>query len=132
MSKPVYLTVAPEDVGKTCLKAFGQVILAESLSGELLPRDFVPDDIGRRIYLFPPDQILIEPAEQQRRREAFFTVDYLCNLHGLTVWARSAKGPFAMGNLGCGTATPWFGTLNELEEYCQNNFDCFRRQAVVN
>jgi len=132
MYRPVYITVTAEHIGKSHLKAFGEVILAERFSGEYFPRDFVPDDVGRRVYLFPPHQILIEPAEQQRRREAFFTIDYLCQLYGLTVWASNPTGPFALGILGMGAATPWFESSNRLEEYCQQNLDCFRRQVVVN
>ncbi len=132
MYRPVYITVTAEHIGKNHIEAFGEVILAEQFSGEYCPRDFVQDDVGRRVYLFPPHQISIEPADQQRRREAFFTVYFLCELHGLTVWLRSAKGPFAMGNLGCGTATPWFERLSQLEEYCQQNLDGFRRRALLN
>jgi hypothetical protein len=131
VNNPVFLTVTHQDIGKSYLRAFGEVILAERLSGEYCPRDFLPDDVGRRIYFFPPDQIAIEPVEQQLRREAFFAIHYLCQLLGWTVWASTSSGPFALGEPGLKNVTPWYESLIQLEEYCQVNVDRFRRQVSV-
>jgi hypothetical protein len=85
MNSPVYITITPEHVGKSFVKAFGEVIFAEHLNGGCCPCEFLAEDVGRRIYLLQPYQIVIEPGEQERRREAFFTVHYLCQLLDLTV-----------------------------------------------
>jgi hypothetical protein len=132
MNSPVYITITPEHVGKSLVKAFGEVIFAEHLNGECRPCEFLAEDVGRRIYLFQPYQIVIESGEQQRRREAFFTVHYLCQLLDWTVWSARPGGPFALGEPGLrGVVTPWFESLIRLEEYCQENVDRFCRQISV-
>jgi hypothetical protein len=117
MNKSVYVTVTSEQVRKSFLKAFGEVILAEHLNGGHVPCDVLPEDVGRRIYLFQPHKIAIESAEQQRQREAFFTIHYLCQLLDWIVRSARPEGPFALGGPGSSEVeTPWFGSLVQLEE----------------
>jgi hypothetical protein len=132
MNKPVFITITPELVGKFCLKVFGEVIFPAHL-GAAHPCEFLADDVGRRIYLFQPHMIVIEPDEEKQRREALPTIREFCQLRDWTVWPAEPDGPFALSELRLGGAvTPWFESLIQLEEYCKENVERFRRQVSVN
>lgn len=58
-----YYTLAPDDVGRSTLHAYGRTWMVSSFMGRVLP-----GDVGKRVYLVG-DVLQVENDEQRSARE---------------------------------------------------------------
>jgi hypothetical protein len=133
MTKPVFITITHDHIGKLFIKVLGQLAYVRLIAGESRAEGLLPEDVGRRIYLSRQDDLVMEPDETRRKRDTYPRIAELRDLLGVSLLYDEEDDTYAVGDPRFGPAmTPWLESEADLEEYCGQNIDALRRQAKPN
>ncbi len=133
MTKPVFITVTSDLVGKPWIQVFGKYFFAGGFAGESRIGGLLPEDVGRRVYLSGQNDIVMESDETRRKRDRYPMIAELRDLPNYALLHDVDYDTYALGEPRLGGAmTPWFESEAALEEYCEQNIDALRRPAKPN
>lgn len=130
MTKPVFITITSDLVGKPWIHVFGKYFFVGGFAGESRIGGLLHEDVGRRIYLAGQDHIVMEGDETRRKRDMYPTIAELRYLLSYALLHDEDYDTYALGEPRLGGAmSPWFESEGDLEEYCRQNIDALRQQA---
>lgn len=133
MTKPVFITITPDLVGKPWIEVLGKWCCVGAIAGESRMGGLLPEDVGRRIYLSRQNDLVMEPDETRRLRDTYPRIAELRDLLGVGMLYDEEDDTYAVGDPRFGPAmTPWLESEADLEEYCRQNIDALRRQSKPN
>jgi hypothetical protein len=133
MTKPVFITIIPDLVGKPWIQVFGKYLFVGEIPGDPRMGGLLPEDVGRRIYLTEQTDLVIEPEETRQKRDMYPMIAELRDSLSVAVLHDEDDDTYALGEPRLGGAmTPWFESEAELEEYCRQNIDALRGQSKPN
>jgi len=90
----------------------------------------LPENVGRRIYLSGQTDIVMEPDETRRKRDMYPMIAELRDLLNFALLYDVDYDTYPLGEPRLGRAMiPSFESEADLEKYCRQNIDAFRRQS---
>jgi hypothetical protein len=125
-SMPVdFITVQPQHVGHS--------IVSACASHWDVGRTIRPSDVGKRLYLDDARSVEVDPgvgtpAEPDKHPHIL----ELCGRLGVEFTSEICDDTYALWDAQFdGAITPWFETVDELEEFCTENLDRYLHQTGV-
>jgi hypothetical protein len=121
-----FITVEPQHVGHWIISAFG--------SHWSVGRPIQPSDIGKRLYLNDARSVEVDPGPgTPADGDLHPRIFELCRSLGVELLSEICDDTYALGHPCFGEPiTPWFETIDELEQFCKANIiEYLNRRAVV-
>jgi hypothetical protein len=120
-----FITLERQHVGESIVKAFGEQWC--------IGRPIRQRDVGKRLYHTDDDNIEIEPSEgAPAYPDVHLHIFEICKSLRLSLLREISDDTYALGqSQPDGEVTPWFDTVDELEQFCEENIHVFRQQAKV-
>jgi hypothetical protein len=120
MTQPEFITIKEKHVGKKVIRAFGR---RWRLASRILP-----DEVGTHIYRTESGGI---EFRSDREEAAYPCISEACSSLNMTLFVDPSDGTCALCGMLPEEGTPWFETIDELEEFVEDNIDTLIEEISV-